>query len=80
MTSSFLPDQLKPAQPTEKPIVPGSNVRHRDPPQELRDAPGVVTDIDQVQPWRRKIGVSWKVNGTLLPEQWHDEHELENVD
>jgi hypothetical protein len=80
MTSSFLPDQLKPVQPKEKPIVHGSNVRHRDPPLELGDASGTVQKIKDNAAGPRKIGVSWKVEGKLLPEQWHDESELENVD
>lgn len=79
MSTSFLPNQLKPVEPTEKPIVHGSNVRHRTS-EDLRDAPGIVNSINGSVPGKRLIGVSWKVEGKLLPERPHPEAELENTD
>lgn len=77
--TSFTDDQLKPVQPKEKPIVHGSNVRHRTS-EELADSAGVVNRITGGVPGQRKIGVSWKVEGKLLPERQHQESELENTD
>lgn len=79
MSTSFLPDQLRPVQPTEKPIIHGSNVRHRTS-EELADAWGMVNKINGTIPNKRLIGVSWKVQGKVLPERWHPEGELENTD
>lgn len=77
--TSFLPYQLRPVEPTEKPIVHGSNVRHRTS-EELKDAPGLVNGINGSVIGQRKIGVSWKVEGKLLPQREHHEAELENTD
>lgn len=79
MSTSFLPDQLRPVEPTEKPIVHGSNVRHRTS-EELADAVGTVNGINGSVSGKRLIGVSWKVKGKLLPEREHQESELENTD
>lgn len=77
--TSFTDDQLRPVEPTEKPIVRGSNVRHRTS-EELADAAGTVNGINGSVPGKRLIGVSWKVAGKLLPEKQHPEAELENTD
>lgn len=77
--TSFLPDQLLPVEPKEKPIVHGSSVRHRTS-EELADASGTVNGINGSVPGKRLIGVSWKVAGKVLPERQHAESELENVD
>lgn len=77
--TSFTDDQLRPVEPKEKPIVHGSNVRHRTS-EELKDALGVVNGINGSVPGKRLIGVSWKVEGKLLPQREHPEAELENTD